>query len=57
MRGEPNDELISTLARALGLPKRDVRLVRGEGSRNKVVEVIVLTEDEIVQRLTESLRP
>ena len=37
--GAANDEVIAVLANALGVPRRDVRIVSGEGSRNKVVEV------------------
>ena len=37
--GAANDEVIKVLATALGVPRRDVRIVSGERSRNKVVEV------------------
>ena len=34
-----NDELIALLAKALGAPRRDIRIVAGATSRRKVVEV------------------
>jgi uncharacterized protein (TIGR00251 family) len=49
--GAANDELVRTLAEALCLPRRDVRIVRGEGSRSKVVEVRGLGVDEVRARL------
>ena len=36
-RGRANRELIGWLAKWAGLPKRDVRILRGEHSRHKVV--------------------
>lgn len=37
--GKANAELVRFLAAALGVPPRTVTLVRGHGSRDKVVEV------------------
>ena len=37
--GKANAELLSFLSRALGCPKRDLRLVSGEKSKVKVVAV------------------
>ena len=37
--GAANEEVIKVLANALEVPRRDIRIVSGEGSRNKVVEV------------------
>jgi uncharacterized protein YggU (UPF0235/DUF167 family) len=37
--GAANEALITLLAKALGLPKRAVRIVRGEHSRDKSVSV------------------
>jgi uncharacterized protein (TIGR00251 family) len=34
-----NDAVIALMAKALGVPKRAVRLVAGETSRNKTVEI------------------
>jgi uncharacterized protein YggU (UPF0235/DUF167 family) len=53
--GAANQELIATLAAALGVPKRDVTLVGGASSRAKLVEVKGLTEAEVRARLEEQL--
>jgi uncharacterized protein (TIGR00251 family) len=37
--GAANEELISFLAEALGVPRRAVRIVSGQSSRTKTVEV------------------
>ena len=37
--GKANAATIRALARALGVPRRDVRIVAGERARTKVVEV------------------
>ena len=50
--GAANDELLATLARALGLARRDVVLVRGASSRDKLVEVRGLPAEEVQARLT-----
>ena len=49
--GAANDELVATLASALGVPRRDVYLVRGASSRSKRVEVRGLGIDEVRARL------
>jgi uncharacterized protein (TIGR00251 family) len=37
--GAANDELIALVARALGVPKRDITIVSGERSRSKRLRV------------------
>jgi hypothetical protein len=49
--GAANDELVATLASALGVPRRDVHVVRGTSSRIKRVEVRGLGVDEVRARL------
>ena len=49
--GAANDAVIETLAKALGVPKRDVTIVNGATSRAKVVEISGLTPDELRARL------
>jgi uncharacterized protein (TIGR00251 family) len=52
--GAANEELIALLAEVLGVRKRDLRLVLGASSRDKVVEVGVLEEREVTRRLGEA---
>lgn len=49
--GAANAELVATLAAALAVARCDVRLVRGAGSRLKLVEVSGLGEEELRARL------
>lgn len=49
--GAANEELVRFLAGELGLPKRDVRLLRGESGRTKLVEVVGLEAGEVRRRL------
>ena len=39
VEGEANDALVAFLSRALGRPRRDVRLVAGDRSREKRLEI------------------
>jgi len=43
--GAANEELVKTLAHAAGVAKSAVRIVRGEGGRNKLVEIAGLTPE------------
>ena len=45
--GAANDALVLLLAERLGVPKRAVRIVAGETSREKVVEIDGTTESAI----------
>ncbi|WP_269542508.1 DUF167 domain-containing protein [Cerasicoccus fimbriatus] len=49
--GKANAELLKFLAKYLGVAKRDVALVSGEGSRRKVVEIAGVTEAELFVKL------
>jgi uncharacterized protein (TIGR00251 family) len=49
--GAANQELVNVLARALGIAKSAVEIVRGETSKTKLVAVRGLAEDELRQRL------
>jgi uncharacterized protein (TIGR00251 family) len=49
--GAANAELVATLAGVLGVARRDVAIVRGDASRNKLVEVRGITEPELRARL------
>ena len=45
--GAANDALVALLAKELGVPRRDVRIVQGATSRAKVVEIDGTTEDAV----------
>ena len=50
--GRANDEVIALLARTLGLSARDVRIVSGHTSRDKIVELDGLTIEDAERRLS-----
>lgn len=49
--GAANEALVALLAERLGVPKRQVVIVRGATSRQKVVEVVGLNLADVRQRL------
>lgn len=51
VEGRANEALVRLLARALDLPARDIRLLRGETARAKLVEIEGLDEREVWRRL------
>ena len=51
-RGRANAEVAQLLADTLGVPPRDVRVVAGHTSRDKVVEVEHLSLEDAERRLT-----
>ncbi len=46
-KGRANEAALHLLARRLGLPRASLTLVRGASSRDKLVEVDGLSEDEL----------
>ncbi|WP_292092532.1 DUF167 domain-containing protein [Brevundimonas sp.] len=52
VEGEANAALVACLARALGVPKRDVTLARGGQSRLKMIEVAGLDDENLRSRLS-----
>lgn len=52
-----NEAVVDAIARALDVPKRSVRLVAGQTSRNKAVEVEGLTLDAALHRTRLASRP
>ena len=52
VEGAANEALVTFLADRLGLPRRAVRIVRGERSRNKRIEIIGVTVDQLRDRLS-----
>ena len=51
VEGEANKALVAFLAERLGVPKRDIALIRGTASREKVVEIKGVTIGEVEARL------
>lgn len=47
VEGRANEALVRLLARALGLPPRDVRVVRGETAREKLIEIDGMDERDV----------
>jgi uncharacterized protein YggU (UPF0235/DUF167 family) len=47
--GAANDALLAFLAGILGVGKRSVRIVSGESSRSKIVEVDGVTPERIIE--------
>jgi uncharacterized protein YggU (UPF0235/DUF167 family) len=50
-RGRANEAVVELLAGTLSVPKSDVRLVGGHGTRDKLVELNGLSADETDRRL------
>jgi len=50
-RGRANEAVVELLARVLDLPARRVEIARGHSSRDKLVVVRGLAEDEVDSRL------
>ncbi|MCH7786011.1 MAG: DUF167 domain-containing protein [Chloroflexi bacterium] len=51
--GKANDAVVALLAKSLGVAKSHVRIVRGHKSRDKLLDIEGLTEDEVIARLTD----
>ncbi len=49
--GAANDAVVLVVASALGVARRDVRVVAGLTSRNKTLEIGGLSREEIARRL------
>ena len=57
VEGRANAAVVSLLASVLGVAKSRVRVVRGHGSRDKVVTVESLTAEEVRHRVSGSAGP
>jgi uncharacterized protein (TIGR00251 family) len=53
LEGRANDELLDFLARELGVPRRNLTLLRGEKSRQKIVRIDGLDEATVRARLAD----
>ena len=51
-RGKANAALIALLAKSLGLSKSSIRIVRGEHSAHKTLEISGLSHKDTITRLT-----
>ena len=51
VEGKANQALCDFLAGELDLPKRAVRLLQGDTSRKKLVEIDGLTREEVLEKL------
>jgi len=51
VEGRANEALLRLLAEALGVPKSSLRIVRGQRSREKLVEIEGLDAAEVKRRL------
>ena len=51
LEGRANDELLAFLAETLGVPRRTVTLLRGDKSRQKLVQFDGLDANELKTRL------
>lgn len=49
--GEANQALLEFLARQLNIPRKNLRIIRGESSRQKLLEVTGLSGSEVVKLL------
>ncbi|HRD52889.1 MAG TPA: DUF167 domain-containing protein, partial [Flavobacteriales bacterium] len=50
--GEANDAVCVLLAKCLGIPKRDVQVVSGEKSRDKIVSISGISPTRISEMLS-----
>ncbi len=53
--GKANRELVDFLSRLIGLRKSDIRINRGENSRNKVVTISGIERDRLMRMFADLL--
>ena len=51
-RGKANDAVIALLSKLIGVPKRDIQIVRGYSARNKLVRVEGATAKQVIEKLS-----
>ena len=51
VRGKANQELVALLSRMLGISKSAISIEKGHTSRNKVLAISGLSQEEIIERL------
>ena len=52
IKGKANKELVSFLSQALGVTKSTLTIVKGHTSRNKVILVAGLSQEDLSRRLS-----
>ncbi len=57
IKGKANRELIKFLSDILGVSKSNLTIEKGVTSKRKVIAIKGLTQEEVVERLTEFLQP
>ena len=51
VKGKANKELIAFLSRLLGVGKSQISIIRGHTSRNKIITISGLRQEDIMKRL------
>jgi uncharacterized protein (TIGR00251 family) len=51
VEGEANQALVNFLAQLLQIPKKNVKLLRGESSRHKLIEIMGVNAAELIAKL------
>ncbi len=51
LKGKANKELLAFLSQALGVDKGTLTIIKGHTSRNKVIAISGLSQDEVIGRL------
>jgi len=51
VEGEANQALINFLAQILDIPRKNIKLLKGESSRHKLIEISGLNEQELGEKL------
>jgi len=52
VKGKANKELITLLSQVLGVSKATLAIIKGHTSRNKVIIIDDLSQEEVIQRLS-----
>jgi uncharacterized protein (TIGR00251 family) len=53
-KGEANQALIAFLAKTLGLSKQSITIVSGETNRRKRLSIVGLSQEQLIDRLSQS---
>ena len=54
VKGKANRELIAFLGQKLGVGKDNLTIIKGHTSRNKVIAIDGLSQEEVIRRLSPS---